>query len=144
MWNARLYFSTSFFDFYAENIKQYARLDDAQAEIKIAKRNFNSFRYANNTTYMAEGEKEPKNLLMKVKEESESCLKTQHSKSEDHAIDPVSFSSAAQSCLTLCDPMGCSTPGLPVNHQLPEFTQTHVYWVHDAIQPSHPLLSLLL
>ena len=68
MWNARLYFSTSFFD--AENIKQYARLDDAQAEIKIAKRNFNSFRYANNTTYMAEGEKEPKNLLMKVKEDS--------------------------------------------------------------------------
>ena len=51
------------------------------------------------------------------------------------------FSSVAQSCLTLCNPMGCSTPGLPVHHQLPEFTQTHVHWVSDAIQPSHPLLS---
>ena len=42
-------------------------------------------------------------------------------------------------CPTLCDPMNCSTPGLPVLHQLPEFTQTHVHWVSDAIQPSHPL-----
>ena len=49
--------------------------------------------------------------------------------------------SVAQSCLTLCDPMNCSTPGLPVHHQLPEFTQTHVLRVSDAIQPSHPLLS---
>ena len=46
------------------------------------------------------------------------------------------------SCVpTLCDPMDCSTPGLPVHHQLPEFTQTHVHWVSDAIQPSHPLSS---
>ena len=51
------------------------------------------------------------------------------------------FSSVAQSCLTLCDPMNCSTPGLPVYHQLPEFTQTHVHRVCDAIQPSHPLSS---
>ena len=51
------------------------------------------------------------------------------------------FSSADQSCPTLCDPMNCSTPGLPVHHQLPEFTQTHVHRVSDAIQPSHPLLS---
>ena len=50
------------------------------------------------------------------------------------------FSSVTQSCLTLCDPMDCSTPGLPVHHRLPEFTQTHVHWVSDAIQPSHPLL----
>ena len=49
------------------------------------------------------------------------------------------FSSVAQSCPTLCDPMNRSTPGLPVYHQLPEFTQTHVYQVRDAIQPSHPL-----
>ena len=42
---------------------------------------------------------------------------------------------------TLCDPMNCSTPGLPVHHQLPEFTQIHVHWVSDVIQPSHPLLS---
>ena len=51
------------------------------------------------------------------------------------------FSSVPQSCLTLCDPMNCSMPGLPVHHQLPEFTQTHVCWVGDAIQPSHPLSS---
>ena len=54
---------------------------------------------------------------------------------------PVQFSSVAQSCPTLCDPMNCSTPGLPVRHQLPEFTQTQVHRVSDAIQPSHPLLS---
>ena len=48
------------------------------------------------------------------------------------------FSSVAQLCPTLCDPMNCSTPGLPVHHQLPEFTQTHVHRVSDAIQPSHP------
>ena len=51
------------------------------------------------------------------------------------------FSSIAQSCPTLCDPMNWSTPGLPVHHQLLEFTQTHVHWVGDAIQPSHPLSS---
>ena len=52
-----------------------------------------------------------------------------------------SVSWVAQLCLTLCDPMNCSTAGLPVHHQLPEFTQTHVHWVGDAIQPSHPLSS---
>ena len=51
------------------------------------------------------------------------------------------FSSVAQSCPTLCNPMNRSMPGLPVHHQLPEFTQTHVHQVGDAIQPSHPLLS---
>ena len=51
------------------------------------------------------------------------------------------FSSVAQSCPTLCDPVNCSTPGLPVHHHLPEFTQTRVHWVSDAIQPSHPLSS---
>ena len=53
----------------------------------------------------------------------------------------VQFSSVAQLCLILCDPMDCSMPGLPVHHQLPEFTQTHVHWVSDAIQPSHSLSS---
>ena len=53
----------------------------------------------------------------------------------------VQFSSVAQSCPTLCDPMNRSTPGLPVHHQFPEFTQTHVHQVSDAIQPSHPLSS---
>ena len=50
------------------------------------------------------------------------------------------FSSVAQLCLTLCNPMDCSTPGLTVHHQLPEFTQTHFHWVCDAIQLFHPLL----
>ena len=49
--------------------------------------------------------------------------------------------SVAKSCPSLCDPMDCSTPGLPVHHQLPDLTQTHVHWVGDAIQPSHLLLS---
>ena len=53
----------------------------------------------------------------------------------------IQFSSVAQSCPTLCDPMNCSMPGLPVHHQLPESTQTRVQWVGDAIQPSHPLSS---
>ena len=53
----------------------------------------------------------------------------------------VQFSSVPQSCPTLCNPMDCSMPGLPVHHQLPEFAQTHVHWVGDAIQPPHPLSS---
>ena len=53
----------------------------------------------------------------------------------------IQFSSVAQSCLTICNPMSRSMPGLPVHHQLPEFTQIHVHWVCDAIQPSHPLSS---
>ena len=53
-------------------------------------------------------------------------------------LGSVQFSSVAQSCLTLCDPMNCITPGLLVHHQLPGFTQTHVHRVSDAIQPSHP------
>ena len=56
----------------------------------------------------------------------------------------VQFNSVAHLCPTRCDPMDCSMPGLPVHHQLPEFTQTHVHWVSDAIQPSHPLSSPLL
>ena len=57
---------------------------------------------------------------------------------------PIQFSSVTQSCPTLCHPMDYSTPGLPVHDQLPEFTQTHVHWVGDAIQPSHWLIKLLL
>ena len=57
------------------------------------------------------------------------------------SLSSVQFSSVAQSCPTLCDPMNRSTPGLPVHHQLPEFTQTHVHRVSDAIHPSHPRLS---
>ena len=65
-----------------------------------------------------------------------SCIDLNH-----HHVQSVQFSSVTQSCLTLCDPMNRSTPGLPVRHQLPEFTQTHVHRVSDAIQPSHPLSS---
>ena len=59
---------------------------------------------------------------------------------DNHSLQ---FTSVAQLCPTLWDPKDCSTPGLPVHHQLLEFTQTHVHWVGDAIQPSHPLSSLL-
>ena len=82
---------------------------------------------------------------MKVKEESEYVgFKLNIQKTNIMASGPISsdqFSSVAQSCSTLCDPMNSSMPGLPVHHQLPEFTQTHVHRVGDAIQPSHPLSS---
>ena len=55
--------------------------------------------------------------------------------------DLLQFTSVTQTCLTLCDPIKCSTPGLPVHHQLPESTQTYVHRISDAIQPSHPLSS---
>ena len=55
--------------------------------------------------------------------------------------ESVQFSSATQSCLTLCDPMDCSTPCLPVHHRLPELTQAHVHWISDAIESSHPVTS---
>ena len=58
-----------------------------------------------------------------------------------YTMKAATVSSVAQLCPTLCDPMNCSTPGLPVHHQLPESTQTHVHCVGDPIQPSHPLLS---
>ena len=69
---------------------------------------------------------------MKTKNVSRSCFSS------------VQYSSVAQSCPTLCDPMNHSTPGLPVHHQLLDSTQTHVHCVGDAIQPSHPLSSFLL
>ena len=59
----------------------------------------------------------------------------------DAQFSSAQLNSVAQSCLTLCNPMDGSTPGLPVHHQLPEFTQTHVHWVDDATHPSHPLSS---
>ena len=97
-----------------------AGLEEAQAGIEIAGRNINSLRYADDITLMAENEEELKRLLMKVK---------------------IQFSSVAQSCPTPCNPMNHSMPGLPVHYQLPKSTQTHVYRVGDAIQPSHPLSS---
>ena len=68
-------------------------------------------------------------------------LGTVSSRSCHHLQAFSQFSSVTQSCPTLCDPMNRSTPGLPVHHQLPEFTQTHVHRVGDAIQPSHPVFS---
>ena len=67
------------------------------------------------------------------------CVKSKEHTGQGHFKETsVQFSSVTQSCPTLCDPMNHSTPGLPVHHQLLEFTQTHVHRVHDAIQPSHP------
>ena len=74
--------SPCLFNFYAEYIKQNARLDEAEAGIQIAGRNISNFRYADDTTLMAESEEELKNLLLKVKK----LVKTQHSKSNDHGI----------------------------------------------------------
>ena len=68
-------------------------------------------------------------------------IKSKRSHFHNTLISSVQFSSVTQSCLTLCYPMNHSTPGLPVHHQLPEFTQTHVHQVGNAIQPSHPLSS---
>ena len=123
---------------------QNARLDEVQAGIKVAGRNINNLKYADDTTLMAENEEELKSLLIKVKEESEKDgLKLNIQKTKIMASSPhsVSFSSVAQSYPTLCDHMNRSTPGLPVHHQLLEFTQTHVHRVRDSIQPSHPLSS---
>ena len=84
-------------------------------------------------------------FLLKV---AQSCLAlcnpmdyTVHGILQVRILEWVQFSSVAQSCPTLCNPMNHSTPGLPVHHQLLESTQTHVCWVSDAIQPSHPLSS---
>ena len=165
-----------------------ARLDEAQAGIKIAGRNINKLIFADDTTLTAESEEELKSLLMKVKEESENVgLKLNIQKTKIMASSPITsrqidgetvetvagfifggskitadgdcshgvkrclflgrkvvtnlvqFGSVTRSCLTLCEPMDCSTPGLPVHHQLPESTQTHVHYVSDAIQTSLPL-----
>ena len=185
--------SPCFFNLYAEYIMRNAGLEEAQAGIKIARRNINNLRYAFDTDLMAESEEELKNLLMKVKEESEKVgLKLNIQKTKIMASGPITsweidgeivetvshfifggpkitadggyshemkrrlvlgrkvndqpnsvqFRSVTQSCQTLCNPMNRSTPGLPVHHQLPEFTQTHFHRVDDAIQPSHPLSSL--
>ena len=146
---------------YAEYIIRNTGQDEAQAGIKIARSNINNLRYADDTTLMAESE-ELKSILMKVKEESEKVgLKRNIQKTKIMASGPITswqiygetletvadfifsvqFTSVTQSCLALCDPVNCSTPGLPVHHQLPEFTQTHVHGVGDPIQPSHPLSS---
>ena len=112
------------FSLYAEHIMRNAGLDEAQAGVKIARRNVNNLRYGDDTTLMAESEEELKSLLMKVKDESEKVgLNSTFKKLKSlHTVQSVQFSSVVRSCPTLHDPMNCSTPGLPVHHQLPEFT----------------------
>ena len=188
--------SPCLFNIYAEYIMRNAGLVEAQAGIRIAGRNTNNLRCADDTTLMAETEEELKSLLMKVKKQSEKvglklnikktkimtsgpiiswqidgetveivtdflflsskitadgdcsheikrCLLLGRKvmtnlesilKSRDitlstniHLVSSLQFSSVTQSCLTLCNPMNRSMPGLPVHHQLPEFTQTHVH-----------------
>ena len=120
--------SPCLFNLHAEYIMRNAGLEEAQAGIKIAGRNIDKLRYADDTTLMAEREEELKSLLMKVKEKSEEVgLKLNIQKTKIMRSGPIQFSSVAQSCPTLCDPVNHSTPGLPVHHQLPEFTQTHVH-----------------
>ena len=132
-------FIVTLFKLYAEHIMQNARLDELQAGIKTGKRNINNLRYVDDTTLMAQSKEKVKSLLTRVNEESEKAdLKLYLKLRSRHLLPSVQFSSVAQSCPTLCDPMNRSTPGLPVHHQLPEFTQTHVHRVCDAIQPSHP------
>ena len=141
-----------------------AGLDEAQAGIKIARRNINNLRYVDDITLMAEMEEELKSLLMNMKKETgKAGLKLNIQKTKIMASGPITscqiegetvetvrdfiFSSVqfsgsvAQLCPTLCDPMNCSMPDLPVHHQLPDFAQTHVHRASDAIQPSHPLSS---
>ena len=85
-----MYMSPRLFNFHAGYIMQNARLDEAQAEIKIARRNINNLRYADDTTFMAESEEEPKSLLMKVKEESQKDgLKLNIQKTKITASSPI-------------------------------------------------------
>ena len=96
---------------------QNAGLDEAQAGIKIARRNINNLRYADDTTLMAESEEELKSLLMKVKEENEKAsLKLNIQKTKIVASGPIAAAAAKslQLCLTLCDPIGSSPPSSPV------------------------------
>ena len=124
---------------------------ESQAATKIAGRNINNLRYVDYITLMAEKKEKLRSLLMRVKEESEKAgLKLNIQSGSPFFVyfaflclqvsqfSSVQFSPVAQSCPTLCDPMNCSTPDLPVHHQLPEFTQTNVHRVSDAFQPSHP------
>ena len=117
--------SPRLFNLYAKYIMRNAGQDESQAVIKIARRNINSFRYTDDTTFMAES-KEVKILLMKVNEGSEKVgLKHNIQKTKIMAWVHDQFSSVAQLCQTLCNPMDYSVPGLPVHHQLLESTQTH-------------------
>ena len=139
----RLFIATLLIILYAEDIMQNPRLDESQAGIKITRRNINNIRYADNAILMEESEEELMSLLWSRRVKKLAWNSTLKKLRPWHPVPSVQFSSVAQSCPTLCDPMNCSTPGLPVHHHLPEFTQTHVHRVGDAIQHhlSHPLSS---
>ena len=111
--------SPCLFNLYAEYIMRNTGLEEAQAGIKIAGRNINNLRYADDTTIRAESEEEIKSLLMKVKEESEKVgLKLNIRKTKIMSSCPISsvqFSSVTQSCPTLCDPIDGSPPGSSVH-----------------------------
>ena len=74
-----------------------------------------------------------------MKQKPQRCLNV--CKWGEQPLFSVQISSVSQACPALCNPMDCSTPGLLIHHQLPKFTHTHVHWVSDAVQPSHPLLA---
>ena len=118
--------SPCMFNLYAEYIMQNVGLDETQAGIKIARRNINNLRYANDTTLMAESEEELKSLLMKVKKESEELgLKLNIQKTNIMVSSPIQFSSVQFSRSVVSDslwPNELQHPGLPVHHQHPEFT----------------------
>ena len=78
-------------------------------------------------------------LTLYRRQRSRPSPRKRNAKKQNGCLSSVQFSSVPQSCLTLCDHVNCSTPGLPVHHQLLEFTQIHIHRVSDAIQPSHPL-----
>ena len=80
-------------------------------------------------------------ITEEIKTEINVCIETNENENTKTQNLSVQFSSVTQLCPTLCDPMNHSTPGLPVHHQFPEFTQTHIHRVRDVIQPSHPLSS---
>ena len=137
--------SSCLLNLYAEYIMRNAGLEEAQAGIKIARRNINNLRYADDTTLMVESESESEvaQLCPTLLDPMDCSLpgSSVHGIFQARVLEwgatafstkknSVQFSSVTQSC-----------PGLPVHHQLPEFTQTHVHQVSDAIQPSHPLSS---
>ena len=103
-----------------------------------------SFALSKRYTHLAFIQMTKRGTLPTSKYEPRKTKTPSNNRNREAQFSSVQFSSVAQLCLTLCDPMNCTTPGIPVHHQLPEFTQTQVHRVGDAIQPSHPLSSPFL
>ena len=145
--------SPCLFNLYTDYIRRNARLHELQDGIKIDERNINNVRYVGNITLMEESKEELKGLLVTVKEDSERVslklnIKTTTTTTKKNklgswimASGPIQFSSVAQSCPTLCDPMNRSMSDLPVHHQLPESTQIHAHRIgHELMMPSSQLI----